>query len=240
MHDYAIDFGKRRTVNAIIIGVYILVALIALICLNNWLKDEINEIVNEMMSQLTPKISLSTTRIFIKIVLSTFIPGIGIGLFYALYDRILWKCGCFVRIHKIPNLNGKWIAEVSSPMKGRYKPKIKMTIKQTWNKIQVNGTSEHNTSTSSESASILEQHGVMYFSYSYRIQQMGGQCYQGFNSLEIKDDELIGQYFSAKDVVNKFENCFSKKNNNKIWNQVRELAEGCGTKGVIIFRREER
>lgn len=110
-----------------------------------------------------------------------------------------------------------------------------MEIKQTWNKIQVNGMSENHTSTTSESASVLEQHGQMYFSYSYWIHHLGGQYYPGFNSLRVEENKLIGQYFSAKDVTGEFMNgykCVKKKSKGK---RIAELTRGCGSKGIIVF-----
>lgn len=128
---------------------------------------------------------------------------------------------------------------INSPLKGEYHPQIRMEIRQTWSKLQVYGISEHGTSTVSESASILEQHGQIYFSYSYWIHQFGGQCYPGFNSLKVEENRLSGQYFSAKNVENEFRvscNCAQKKTRK----QALGLAKGCGSKGTIVLTRYQK
>lgn len=236
MHDYAVEADKRRQVILVIFGLYILIVCGMTVFRNNplyWLTDRMQEF---LIRNLREDVSAEVSLAFVKIVSSTFVPGIGIGVFYTLYDHFLWKWKPFKALHKIPDLNGKWIAEISSPLKGEYHPQIKMEIRQTWNKIQVYGVSEHGTSTFSESASILEQHGQVYFSYSYWIHQFGGQCYPGFNSLKVEENRLSGQYFSAKNVKNEFRaNCDCVRK--KVRKPVMEMAKGCGSKGTIVLTR---
>ena len=236
MHDYAIEGDKRRLVNAVIIGIYILVVCGLTLYRGNPLYELEEKIQLFLTQNLREDASVEISIIFLKIVFSTFVPGIGIGVVYAFYDHFLWKWRPFTILHNIPDLNGKWVAEISCPLKGEYHPKINMEIRQTWNRIQVCGISEHGTSTFSESASILEQHGQLYFSYSYWIHQFGGQCYPGFNSLKVEENRLSVQYFSAKNIENEFrENGhFMQKKTKK---QVLKLAKGCGSKGTIVFRK---
>lgn len=232
MHDYAIEADKRKSVNACIIGIYIVAVCSMMICWGDPLERVEKALIQNLHKDISPEIS-----IFMKILCSTFVPGIGIGGVYTVYDHFLWKWKPFATFHKIPNLNGKWIAEINSPLKGEYCPRIGMEIRQTWNKIQVCGISEHGTSTVSESASILEQHGRIYFSYSYWIHQFGGQCYPGFNSLKIDGNRMEGQYFSAKNVESEFdENCSCARK--KVRKQVLRLARGCGSKGTIVFTKQ--
>ena len=209
------------------------------ICPDNPLNRLLDRAQEGFSRYLPENVSADVTMILIKVIFSTFLPGIGIGVFFALYDHVLWKWKPFVLLHKIPNLNGKWTATISSPLKGDRHPEIQMEIRQTWNKLQVNGISKALTTTVSESASILEQHGQIFFSYAYWIHQFGGQCYPGFNSLKVEGNRMMGQYFSAKDVVEEFENsCTYLHKKEKTRNQVLGLAKGCGSKGMIEFTRQ--
>lgn len=232
MHDYAIDEKKRRRVNVIIVGLYVLASpLIA--CLNNGLEGGFRSLADSLLGR---KIA-DSEWIYISTVLSMILPAIEVGLFFKIYDHFIWKC--FIWLHKIPNLNGKWVAEIKSPLKGGYKPEIHMEIRQTWNKIQVNGMSARGTATESVSASIVEERGELYFSYSYWIHHNGEQHYPGFNSLRIRGEEMSGEYFSSKNVEkNLKESGLDMIENQDVKEQIVKRIGGCGSKGIIVLRRE--
>lgn len=233
MHDYAIDAGKRRKVNEVIVGLYVLSAF--------W-SAHLDETLKIQFFQAMG-FSLENERVvqesvYINAVVSILFPGIGVWIMYLIYDRWFWKCKLLVRIHGIPNLNGKWIAEVESPLKGGRSPKIHMEIKQTWNKLQVTGISETGTSTTSDAASLLTQNGRMHFSYSYWIYHEGGQCYPGFNSLRISETGLRGEYFSAKDVEDELERgCLHMVEEHDLKQRIINQIKGCGSKGIIDIKK---
>lgn len=232
MHDYAIDAKKRRWVYVVIVAFYILAAPL-IVWLNNFLEGVLRSIVDYILRKET----IDSEWIYISAVFSMILPAIEIGLFFGIYDHYIWKC--FTWLHKIPNLNGRWVAEIDSPLKVGYKPEIYMEIKQTWNKIQVNGESARGTTTESVSASIVEERGQMYFSYSYWIHHDGEQHYLGFNSLKILKAEMRGEYFSSKDVdKNLRESGLDMIDNREAREQIVKRIKGCGSKGIIVLRRK--
>ncbi len=245
MHDYAIDAEKRRKITKVAVLLYVL-GVFLFVRLDEVIKTEINQAVGF----LTGNGAAGQEGIYINAVASMLFPGVGVGGLYLIYDHWLWKCKYIARWHEIPNLNGNWIAKVESPLKSGHSPRIEMEIKQTWNKIQVNGISEAGTSTVSDSASLVMRHGQMYFSYSYWIYQEGGQCYPGFNSLkirEIKIDtesgtekriELRGQYFSAKNVEKELEKECLNRVKGDLKGQIIKRLKGCGSKGIIVITKK--
>lgn len=245
MHDYAIDAEKRKKITMAIVLLYVLGAFVFV-----RLDDVIKIVIYQIVGVFVGNGAAGQEGIYINAVVSILFPGVGVGVLYLVYDRWLWKCKPIVRWHGIPNLNGNWIAEIESPLKNGRKPKIEMEIKQTWNKIQVNGISKTGTSTVSESASLLMQHGQMYFSYSYWIYQDGGQCYPGFNSLKVrevesetesnakKEIELRGQYFSAKNVEEELEQGCLNMVEGDLKKQIINQIKGCGSKGIIVLKKK--
>lgn len=245
MHDYAIDAEKRKNVTMAVVLLYVLGAFVFV-----RLDDAIKTIIYQIVGIFAGNGAAGQEGIYINAVVSILFPGVGVGVLYLVYDRWLWKCKLMVCWHGVPDLSGDWIAEIESPLKNGRKPRIEMKIKQTWNKIRVNGISEAGTSTVSESASLLKQHGQMYFSYSYWIHQEGGQCYPGFNSLKVieikrenengteKKIELRGQYFSAKNVEEELEQGGLNMVEEGLKRQIKSQIKGCGSKGVIILRKK--
>lgn len=130
--------------------------------------------------------------------------GATFGILYFTLDKFLWK---FLPLN-IPNLNGKWDAEgVSSYIpEGATEPfrfQMRVTIKQTFSKIEIFTETESSTSRSTM-ASVCTQHAVMIFRYTFENTPKNTadaqlQRHPGLIELRINtDDEMVGDYFSGK------------------------------------------
>lgn len=223
MHDYTVCSEVRRKAIEIIICFYLIGSFLfagyaeKIFSINFFVVDD-------------------AVKEYIKTVFSIVCSGVGVGVMYILYDKWLWQY--FTFLHKVPNLNGKWIAIVESPLKGSWTPKIEMEIKQTWNKIQVRGCSGGGTETISDSALITEMYGKVYLGYSYWIHRKQDQIYRGFNMLEYneKNKTLCGEYFSGKDIREElYQNLPKMKTKDQ--KKIMEKVKGCGSKGYIILKK---
>ncbi len=76
------------------------------------------------------------------------------GVFYALFDRALWKKNPFCYLSKLPDLNGEWLATIHSTHDDFTTDHLLgVTITQTWGQISIAGQSS-NSRSESISASI--------------------------------------------------------------------------------------
>lgn len=228
MHDYAIEEKLREKVVVAVVIIYIVLAII------------FTPVIDNIINRLCIYFGYTEIR-YLKIILSVIMPGIEYGILYSFYDKIAWKW--FYKWHHIPNLNGKWKADIISELK-THKPIIEMEIKQTWTKIKITGTSLYtNTETSSQTAAFINEEGNWYFIYSYAIKRhnneaMNDVIYTGYNKLGYTPsknliNQLTGLYCSQKDITEEL----VKEINISLDDTIKNKLNGCGSKGKIIIDR---
>lgn len=229
MHDYTIDEGKRRRVIERIVVLYCILVFVVSKTTSG----------GDVFQSVLEKYNFGEGDVkFIKAIFTVAVPTIGIGVFYYLYNKWIWKWSWVMKWHGIPNLNGVWNATVKSGLKD-HESHITMNIRQTWNMIQVTGISTHGTRTASETASIMKIHGSTYFSYSYWIHN-DRQWYPGFNSLLYQDGKLCGDYFSDKNLDCELQELLGKISDDSFRAEFQQKIRGCGSKGKIEFVRASR
>lgn len=224
MHDYMIKNAVRRKVNELLICGYLIIAFV--------MKSFVE---NNLEAKLTVPIS-SDSLLLLEMILSIVLPGISVGLVYWLYDKWGWRWKWVKRLHKVPDLNGQWKATVESKLKNGRKPVIEMTIRQTWNKIQIYGQSEKGTETISNLVMVMEINGGISLGYSYWIHHKNEPSYPGFNILRYENGKLYGDYYSNKDVTRDFEEIFKGMQEEEA-NILQSKLKGCGSKGYILWEK---
>lgn len=162
------------------------------------------------------------------------------GLYYRLFDNILWKCKWLIKIGiiKTPNLNGTWDGFfLSSYDDHNTQNPAQIEIKQTWTKMCVvfkNGTSRSSSITSSLTTSQAE--GVV-LSYEYQnapnydtVSTM--QIHRGFTRLILSNDkkQLEGDYYTGRGRLS-----YGMMNFKKPWNDIKVFLRGFGFKKSFIF-----
>jgi hypothetical protein len=180
VHDYSLDTLVRRYVD-----VGIAIASLSLPTVITWAATLISA-----PPELTFPISFGAT----------------FALFYYVFDEHIWKRFQFV--HKIPDLNGDWIAEgVSSyrdPDRGEnLRFSMRLKIKQSFSRIEV-FTETDNSTSRSFMASLELQHAVPIFRYGFdntpkNMANAELQRHPGMMDLRISGSDLLeGDYFSGK------------------------------------------
>ena len=198
MHSYSIDIDFRKKV------LYIEVALSAALywAFESFLTTKDNGLINML-------INIPEIETFINI-LNKFglISGISVSLLYAviswLYNNYIWKIKFLNNIHKIPNLNGKWVGSLTSSYNSTTIP-MELTIKQDWNNISFKSEFPNtNSSSYSNNCSIeIQNHAGIIISLGFTnnssdIQQQIRQ-YDGYNILTLKEDGSISaRYFNNR------------------------------------------
>jgi len=180
MHDYSIDTQIRRYVHT---GI----AVISL---------SLPAVVSNLAAQIGVPFAITFPLSF----------GATLALFFILFDRFVWRW--FSWLHKVPNLEGIWIAEGESsyedPDAGEnYQFTMEVRIRQTFSRIEVFTETDQSTSRSFM-ASIEIQHAVPIFRYGFEntpksMADEELQRHGGMMDLRISDNETLeGDYFSGK------------------------------------------
>lgn len=129
--------------------------------------------------------------------------GLVFSIFLFAFDKWLWKL-----ISGLPDLNGEWTAEgVSSYQPEQtgepYKYTMKVQIKQTFSKIEVDTETENSTSLSTMAGFELD-HAIPVFRYAFENVPLSRateelQRHPGLVELRIyASEEMRGDYFSGK------------------------------------------
>lgn len=128
MKNYAIDSNIRDKVNRWIFILSLIFASFIMIIFNILVKD------------------IAVTNVWIVYLNILIIPGLGgIDAFFNwLFDTQLWKTKIFIKILKIPNLNGTWNIKGENSKGYTYNGLIK--ICQTFNKISIKGLFDNSQS----------------------------------------------------------------------------------------------
>ena len=145
-------------------------------------------------------------------------PLFAISLFFAAYDKWLWKLPVLCWMNTAPNLNGSYVGEIEYIWDNqRNKKPCALSIRQTCSKIVVEsifgeGTEEETQSESTDTFLVSDETGghrlyiyycnIGHFDSDKRLNQ-----HNGFNVLTIKKDgksvELKGHYFTNRDPQTK-------------------------------------
>lgn len=224
MHDYLVKNTVRRRVNELLICGYLVVAFVMRFFVGNNLETKF-------------KVPISSDKLLLlEMILSIVLPGISMGVVYWIYDKWGWRWRWVKRLHKVPDLNGQWKATIESELKKERKPVIEMTIRQTWNKIQIYGQSEQGTETISDLAMVMEINGGISLGYSYWIHHKNEPSYSGFNILRYENGKLYGDYYSSKNVISDFEGILKRMQKEEA-NILQNKLKGCGSKGYITWEK---
>jgi len=148
-----------------------------------------------------------------------------------LYRHILWRCFPFRNFHNIPDLNGIWEGELQSVLKDGPRS-IHVEIRQCWDDILIRTKTDSGKAAVSFTASISVNESVTALSYAFENIRPKGS-YLGFNYLRLQDLELMGEYFTNKNI------CIKDMSGIAQPEKVGELiANGMGSKGFIRVKRK--
>lgn len=202
MHTYSIDRDIRRKVT---IGIFILSMLLSLV-----LKQQFAD----ALSKFAIALKTSEGKYFVELVeWFELNPDIlGIPFLYAtitwLYEKWIWKCPFCLRIHGIPNLNGKWEGGLTSSFDGKTIP-MEMDIRQTWSKIsfQSTFTQTNSISYSNVAAIYVDGNNGVEISFAFRNNSYSvpnkTQSYDGYNILKlVEKNKIKARYFNDRDNPN--------------------------------------
>ena len=199
MHVYSIDKDIRRKV---IVGLFCVSIFISLIL--KFVFRTPAEYITECIRKVTLFDSLYQMGNFLDMfgdIIST--PTI-YALLYILFDNVLWKVKWINKFLGIPNLNGVWKGKAKSSFDESKEYSMELTVKQTWSKISfVSEFLDTNSKSQSNSAAFfIEANGdnKIGFSFVNNSREVNSQQYEGYNILEIDDEnEISGRYFNNRD-----------------------------------------
>ena len=181
MHSYATNARDREEV-AIIIAVVAVMATLALGYLNTTLQLQIPWWVD------TPSV-------------------MGFyGLFYKLYDTLLWrfKFG-FIKLSSIPHVSGTWYGVVKSSYSEKLETPLVICIHQTWTRISIRAETANSRSFSTMAALNTDESPECGLKYEYLNEPSTFvvdtlHSHRGDAHLRISSngDELAGDYFTGR------------------------------------------
>jgi len=128
------------------------------------------------------------------------------GIFYALYDRVLWRLhmGSLSFSH-IPDVNGVWAGVLASSYNNGTRIDIVFYIEQTWTKISIRTETETSTSSTTMAALYTDEYLEPGLKYEY-LSEPGPfatptmQIHKGAGHLHLSADgqTLTGDYYTGK------------------------------------------
>ena len=183
MKNYAIDSNIREKVHRWIFIISLILASIITVLFNILVKD------------------IAITNVWIIYLNIIIIPGLGgIGAFFNwLVDKKLWKTNLFIKIFKIPNLNGIWNIKGENTQGVTYNGQIK--ICQTFNKISIKGMFDNSQSENFETfMSNLEDEIKLSYYYTNEPKKKEGSMgiHHGFATIKFEKNLQKGtaKYFN--------------------------------------------
>lgn len=130
------------------------------------------------------------------------------GLITWIFNNYLWKTKLFLKILKIPNLNGVWegVLESSytdSDSRQRVKVEMVVTITQTWEKMVCRSKFPKSESSSDIICLDTESSQGIVLKFTYINQSQDLKCdlpeFSGYNELRLQDENtLSGTYFTKR------------------------------------------
>lgn len=128
------------------------------------------------------------------------------GLFYVLYDQVLWRLHLGpIPFSKIPNVGGVWAGELTSSYHEVTKINIVVYIKQTWSKIVIRTETATSTSSTTMAALNTEDSRDPGLQYEYLSEPSSlatptMQIHRGTGHLHLSSDgrTLTGDYYTGR------------------------------------------
>lgn len=119
-----------------------------------------------------------------------------------IYTHFLWKLEPFVRVHHIIDINGKW--EGKFPISGEKEIDIEVTIKQHYDDIKLELTTDHNKSESLVSKISNESDGgklyIVYKCKPTKKVESKEEIDFGTIILRLDEDILEGDFFNSRGI----------------------------------------
>lgn len=139
------------------------------------------------------------------------------GLFWSLFDNLLWKLGIFRHFHGIPNLNGEWSGRATSSFKNEngdpYTYDMVLDITQTFTKIQCAARFANSESKNGcigiSACNPEKKRCCLEFSYDNDAGENAVKVdswqvsHLGFNKIQCEGHTMNGQYFTNRDPQTK-------------------------------------
>lgn len=134
------------------------------------------------------------------------------GLFYWLFDRVIWKWSWVhgVAITRVPNLAGVWHGHVTTTrMVGAaatgVPTPITFTIRHTWTELAISTRTDQSSSKSLSAHMVVS--GDCSLSYEYANEPFAGapdtmHAHRGAAHLALQGNVLRGEYYSGRDRQN--------------------------------------
>lgn len=124
-----------------------------------------------------------------------------------IYTHFLWRVEPFVRLHHVIDINGKWVGKL--PVQGDKEIPVEVKIKQYYDDVVVELTTDHNKSESLVTQIVNDPDGSkLYIVYkckpTSRIESKDEIDY-GTIMVRLDEDVLEGEFFNSKNVSGKIE-----------------------------------
>lgn len=196
MHSYSIDKKIRSHVT---LAVFIISILITMFC-RSVFTGPLDNITNWLLTTfLKPVVEfLILTGFFPSVLEVSFIYGV---LSWC-YEKYIWKWPIIMRIHGVPNINGKWVGKLVSSYDGKAIG-MEMNVEQTWSEISFKSKFlESDSSSNTATIHLNSNRGIcIYFGFHNESSDVntGMQSYDGYNILTMKDnDHISARYFNDR------------------------------------------
>jgi len=138
-------------------------------------------------------------------VLSLLGAGAVYGVLYWLFDHYAWKLSPLSRILKLPDLSGDWFCQGSPIEPSTAKPwSGKVTIIQSWDRLQIHLATEQSTSDSIAAALQYDAAAGYHLMYHYRneprVAEQHLAAHHGFAEVTFDSDlqSAAGDYFNGR------------------------------------------
>ena len=129
-------------------------------------------------------------------------PSVGCfySLFKWLFNTYLWKTKFFIKITKVPNLNGKWFVRGKSSFANGTEFTGTLNIKQTFNEITIKADFKQSVSFNTQTFLEIKDDEIV-LSYYYQNKPKQKDCeklniHYGFMTLTYSDSNFTGEYFN--------------------------------------------
>lgn len=120
---------------------------------------------------------------------------------YFLVNHFFWK-NILSKLLMIPNMNGNWVGTLRSNNNGGTTLDMTLHIKQTWTDIRCTATYPHSSSESIMARVFWKNdyEGRLEFAFCNESQDpnIDKKDYYGFNWLTVREDKMIGFYFTDR------------------------------------------
>ena len=195
MHDYAFASVERRRWT------------IAIFCISIVLSTFLQPLVGLVSSsELDPFLKSIQLRHWSTLIFRGATPIVVFGFFHMAFSKRLWRNSLLRSsgLVSLPDLNGTWQGHLITSYKNHSKTPIKVTIRQTWDKMSVKLNTCESTSASFIAAIQCDggEQCILYYLYKNEPNQFVRDTmheHGGTARLHIEKDELRGDYYTGRD-----------------------------------------